>query len=162
MKSFLKNLYHYSFICLILLTISSVEAIDEIEYKNGFFLKLPNCDVKYVENPEHSSDFQTLLKSIIKDRKYKLKTFKKRAKINEGELYFMVELTKSKSVLYKDCNVEVSLKRAKARHMSSQDKVIVTKIVTRKFPRLTFSGKERCLLALKDAFVHIPTCKSGF
>ena len=74
----------------------------------------------------------------------------------------MVELSKEKSRLYKDCSVEVSLKRAKARHMSSKDKVIVTKIVTRKFPRLTFSGDERCLLALKDVFVHIPICKSGF
>jgi hypothetical protein len=159
MKSLLKNIYN---LCFIFIFLSSANATDQIEYKNGFYLRLPNCDAKYVENPEHSPNFFATLKTVIKDRKFKLKSYKKRAQINEGELYFMVKLTKSKSAFYKDCNAEVSLKRAKSGNMSSRDKVLVTKIVTRKFPRLTMSGDERCLLALKDAFVHIPTCKSGF
>ncbi|MBT7608663.1 MAG: hypothetical protein HN576_02835 [Bacteriovoracaceae bacterium] len=126
-----------------------------------FIIKHPTCSTKYVENPTHQPDFKKAIKKVIESRKYKLTVFKKHAKISEGDLYFIINLSRSKSILFKDCIVKVSLKTANSRHMSSRDKVIATKKIKRKFPRVTREGNERCLKALHDAFIHIPNCKSG-
>jgi hypothetical protein len=142
---------------LILLFLST-----QIIHAEDFVIKHPTCSAKYVNNPSHNTSFQKLIVQLIKDRQYKLTVSTKRAKILEGDLYFMVDLVRSKSMLYKDCSVKVSLKSAKARHMSSRDKILASKEIKRKFPRLTRKGDERCIKALKDAFVHIPSCKTGF
>ena len=107
---------------LILLFLST-----QIIHAEDFVIKHPTCSAKYVNNPSHNTSFQKLIVQLIKDRQYKLTVSTKRAKILEGDLYFMVDLVRSKSMLYKDCSVKVSLKSAKARHMSSRDKILASK-----------------------------------
>jgi hypothetical protein len=129
------------------------------DYPNGFHFKHRTCAVKFIENPTHPDKFKKALYKLIKSRNLSLEKFSKHAKVFEGDLYFTIDLMRAKSGFYKNCEVKVVLKIAKSRQMGSKDKVLASKKITRKFPRLTMHGNERCIKALKDAFVHVPKCK---
>lgn len=137
-----------AFVFIPLLTVSAQE----------FSFKHPTCKAYYVESPDHFQKFSKLALEKMKERKFDLTILKKNIRLSKGDLYFSILESRPSKGLYKDCTVDVSLRESKGNHMGKKDKALYGKIVKRKYPRVTRKGKERCLRALKDAFVHIPTC----
>jgi len=78
----------------------------------------------------------------------------------QNDLYLHISLSKSENKLYKDCNITMAIKQSKGNTPLESDKDLFKKSVNRSVPRVTFNGNERCRRAIKDAFVHIPVCKS--
>jgi hypothetical protein len=78
----------------------------------------------------------------------------------EGELYILVKkhLVQDK-IIFKDCIVKISIHKSERNRIQKSDRVIYQKESKRSFPRVTAKGTERCVRALKDAFVHIPYCR---
>ena len=123
-----------------------------------FTFKDPEC-VAYVDLPKFSSEgLLPTLEDALKERKITIKDFPVKKKIRSGDLYFDFQLSKE-GMVWKDCIIELSLLRAQGNFPNKKDKVLYETKNKRQFPRQTFSGGERCILALKDAFIHIPTCK---
>lgn len=123
--------------------------------REAFGFKHPDCETRV---PEKDHFLQELFLKTLKERGYKPKPIKTSAPLRIGEIYMTYQQTHPEGILFKTCLVQLSLKRARVQGGSKNDKVLYEHQVTRKFPRVTFKGKERCKKALQDSFVHIPHC----
>lgn len=120
-----------------------------------FQIKHQNCIL--ITEPAKTNDkkFNKLFDDALKDRHYKVMNT---SKVNPGSLYLLWDRQRHGHGLYKDCSVNLVLKQAKENYKSKSDETLHEKNVRRKYPRISREGDERCRRALKEAFVHIPTC----
>ncbi len=96
---------------------------------------------------------------LLVTRKFKTKPMFDNKRVLPGELYFELSLERPKEHIFTSCIVEITVRQAERGFPSAKDKILFQKMVKRKVPRITLGGKERCVLALENAFVHVPTCK---
>lgn len=94
----------------------------------------------------------------LKERSFNIKSFVDGDKMNVGDLYFHLEYIRDPKKLWKDCIVNVAVKKATGQRPLSKDRTLYRRSVKRSLPRHTFDGNERCTRALKDAFINIPYC----
>lgn len=118
----------------------------------------PHCSV-YINKNNLEKDDQTLLAQTLKEKGYLLKKLDGSEKMLVDSFY--VDITKTLTgKLYKECLVELSIKKASSKTMNSNDEIFYQKSSLRKFPRHTFQGDERCTMALTDLFFEINICKT--
>lgn len=127
----------------------------------------PTCQVKIYPEKQQSEwerGFYDEFKSQIKKRKYYPQKMVN-SRTYPGELLISYQIInskeKSKTKLYRDCTVKVQFKKVKGVKPSREDELLIEKSITRRVPRITLGGKERCSKALKEVFIHIPFCKRG-
>ena len=128
----------------------------------------------YVQAPEFEEDgVQRMFKTVqteakkkdnkltFKNEQRQKKTFSQLndKKVLPEQLYFHVTLSR-KGYLFQQCTAHVQLKRAKNYRVSKKDEPLYQGTSTRQFPRITLQGNERCVRAIQDAFVHIPSCQT--
>ncbi len=131
------------------------------DYQDDFIFKHRNCELKLEKSSFFTKKFNQTIQEKIKKKNLQLKIINQSRKILAGDLYLTIQLQKIKKGIYHDCSVEIFLKKAKSRGKSKSDKIYVHKKVIRKYPRLTRKGNERCIRALKDTFIHIPSCEKN-
>lgn len=101
--------------------------------------------------------------SELQKRNFTVKELIDGKRLLTGELYFQWDLNFTKESVYHACVIDISLKQAKGQRPRKSDPSLYKKSVKRKVPRITFKGMERCDFAIKESFIHIPTCKKiGF
>jgi len=138
---------------LILLFILSFKSIAD-EKPVYFKLNHQNCILVSDKVETEDKKFNKSFIDTLEKKNYKLMYT---SKVNKGSLYLKLKRERH-SGLYKDCSVSLTLKQAKDNYKSKSDKTLHQKTVRRKYPRITRTGNERCRRALKEAFIHIPTC----
>lgn len=118
----------------------------------------PDCKVKVLL--QNSAMFlKDTINEMCSKRRFKMSLMKNEKDIYKGEMYLKVDYLRIDKKLYDHCEVNVKLLLAKEdRYTSSRDTLLYDHKNTRSLPRVTFKGNERCKRALKDAFIHIPTC----
>ena len=136
-------------------------------YAQGFTFDHSDCVLRYKTYEDSKDDYKEELSKkalgLLKERKYDLKKMLDNKRLLAGELYFTLNIERPKEKLYTNCIVKVAIKKAKGAIPSDRDQTIYKKSVDRRVPRVTFDGNERCDFALRDAFIHIPTCnKIGY
>ena len=132
-------------------------------YAQEFTFEHSDCVLRYQSYTGEREELRKQANGLLKERKYVTKQMLDNKRLLAGELYFSLDIERPKKKVYTSCVVKVSIKKAKGAIPSDRDQVIYAKSIDRRVPRITLAGKERCKLALKDAFVHIPTCrKIGF
>lgn len=173
------------FFCLTFLIFLSSCLGDRKEFlkreKESFYTNHPTCQVR-VQNLKNIPEFLTKeYFRLMSDKNWKATPLTKRGKLLEGDTYFVLDrkildkrpIYKTKTVngklqryqdgvaslLYKDCEIRIEIRRAKLNRISSTDKVFFKGFGKRSEPRVTFEGNERCVRALKESFMHIPHCK---
>lgn len=114
-----------------------------------------NCFLRF----DDQSDYKEQIKGLLKTRGFRLKKYLPKSRVHEKDMYFLSTIALSDKKLYKDCTAIVQIKVSKKQRPNKSDKVVAKGEVKRSLPRVTFKGKERCTRAIRDAFVHIPTCK---
>lgn len=127
--------------------------------QNDFSFNHPNCKVKAFL-PDNARFLNSTLKQMTEKRKMILTIMKSKKDIYKGEMYFQVNFARIKQKIYDKCLVDIKLYLSKEdRYTSKSDILLYERKSTRSLPRITLKGNERCTRALKDAFIHIPTCR---
>ncbi len=112
------------------------------------------------------SDIDTLEELIVEElekREFVINPFIDNKRLLEDEMYIDWEVDFTKESIYNTCVIGVSLKLSKGQTPREGDPILYSKVIRRRVPRITFDGMERCKLAIKESFIHIPTCKKiGF
>ena len=121
----------------------------------------PTCDT-YIHSfqTQHKWDNKLIkrLKKHLSEKGYNIKPMPENKKIGLGNFHVKIKRTLFGKV-YKQCLIEVEIKKSKTRFAMDQDKIFFKKESTRKFPRQTFDGQERCKMAINDLFFSIDICK---
>ncbi len=155
-----------SLISFIIMTFSMISQTDAQE----FIFEHADCKIRMQEKvatkDQNQSDLDTLQKQMKEElgrRNYQINPFIDNKRVLTGELYFNWSLNFTKESVYHSCVINVSLRQAKGQMPRKSDSKLYSKTVKRRVPRITFKGMERCKLAVKESFIHIPTCKKiGF
>lgn len=127
--------------------------------QNDFSFNHPDCKVKAFL-PDNANFLKNTLEEMAKKRKMVLSMMKTKKDIYKGEMYFQVNFARIKQKIYDKCLIDIKLYLAKEdRYTSKRDTLLYERKSTRSVPRITLKGNERCTRALKDAFIHIPTCR---
>ena len=142
----------------VLMLLLSIKSFSD-QYTPTYTYEHPTCNVSLHDNFKEES-FKELVVSLLKERSYNISFLKKRNILKSGDLHLLIKKNKLKGKMWKDCVVEAKLYYSKNSNASLKDDVIFKKKVKRQYPRVTFSGNERCERALKDSFIHIPHCLS--
>jgi len=141
-------------ICIVWLYILTPLAFSagEFEFEHS------DCTIRYV--PLQSSEkLNSKAQNLLKEHDYKVKPLIDGKRLLVGEMYFTLEKELPKKKLYSACVITVKIKKAKGNQPRMSDKVHFAKTIKRTVPRITFKGSERCNFAIKEAFIHIPSCK---
>lgn len=141
---------------MLVLTLLLLFFASTIKSQEAFVFKHGDCETR-VRPKEHflSNDFL----AAMKNRGYVAKEISKTSPLYEGEIYLEYEESRPKDKIFRDCIIKLSLKRAVKTGGSTLDVTLYEHQIRRSLPRFSFSGKERCRRAIKDAFVHIPFCQ---
>ena len=149
----LESIFFLIFFLFTIFSSFSIYAKDPV-----FSFRHPDCKIKALVEKEQKFLFSTL-QEMAKKRGFKILKMKNKRDIYKGEMYFKLNFIRVNKKLYNHCQVNLKIKLAKEdRYISSRDEVLYDQKNTRSLPRITFKGDERCTRALKDAFIHIPTC----
>ncbi len=143
---------------LFLLFCSNSFALQDVKF---YTFSHPSCKVSIhpgFGKDKDDENFKEALVSKLKEKGYKAFSLGNEKIIIPGDLHLKAKRTHMSGKLWKDCLVEVNIKMAKTNRALSSDKTLFEKQTKRALPRHTFKGKERCVRALADAFVHIPHC----
>lgn len=108
---------------------------------------------------ELKNDLMNQAKGLLKKRNFDIQQMMDDKRVLPGELYFDLEVVRPREKLFTSCVIIVQMRQAEKNFPQSSDKTLFRKSIKRSLPRITLSGKERCKMALKDAFVHIPSCQ---
>jgi len=116
--------------------------------------------MKIVNNFKSKEDlaYKEYVLDYLKERNYKTSFLKPNKKIIAGDFYLEFTWHRSGKKVYKDCDVDVVMKRSRVDRTHSDDKVVFENTSKRALPRLTFKGKERCKRAIADVFNLLPHC----
>lgn len=119
-----------------------------------------SCRMKIVNTFKSKEDlvYKNYVLDLLKERKYKTSFLKPNKKIIAGDFYLKFTWHRSGEKIYKDCDVDVVMKRSRVDRIHSDDKVVFEKTSKRALPRHTFKGKERCRRAITDVFNLLPHC----
>lgn len=143
-----------TFICLSLLFIQAL-------YAQEYTFEHSDCKIR---TKAHSDKELQNLMEIAKDRleqkRFILQPLIENQRLLPNDLYFELKIDRPKEKLYTACVVSIAVKVAKRNTPQDSDKTLYKKSIKRTVPRITLSGSERCRMALQDAFIHIPICKS--
>jgi hypothetical protein len=124
----------------------------------AFSFRHPDCKIKTLLTEKTEFLYDTL-ESMSEKRLLNLSKMKNKRDIYKGEMYFEMSFERIDKKLYDHCEVNLKIKLAKEdRLLTSQDETLYNQKNKRSLPRVTLKGNERCKRALRDAFVHIPTC----
>lgn len=124
----------------------------------AFSFNHPDCNVKVLLK-EDALFLKDTVQEMCRRRRLNMSVMKNPKDIYKGEMYLKVDFIRIDKKLYDHCQVDVKLLLAKEdRYTSSRDTILYDQKSTRSLPRITLKGNERCHRALKDAFIHIPTC----
>ncbi len=149
-----------SAISVALMTLFFLALISLAKAQNQYIYEHANCQVRIKKDSSESSYLSREMAELLKSRQYKVNFLIDNKKILPGELYALLKVTHPKGKLWRDCIVDMKLKQAKGRILSPKDTILFQKQIRRRVPRVTFGGKERCIRALKETFIHIPYCQS--
>ena len=150
--------------------------------QDAFVYKDRTCKVWVKSKMDDDFKFHKEVIKVIEKKGYVPQVMVEDRRLFEGDIYFTVkkEILKEREVrettvvdgqqkvtstrqaklLYKDCQVNFALKKAKDRIVHENDKVLYTGTSIRSHPRITLKGNERCIRALWDASIDIPPCKN--
>ena len=143
-----------------------------------FTIEHPDCRVRIKQFNKDNDFLKDIFFEKLKERNFKPDYLVENKRLIIGEMYLTLSISTPKEVqrkqkvdgklvnktinpLYPPCVISLELKKAKGNIVRKSDKTLFTKTIERGFPRITFKGNERCTRALKEAFVHIPKCKSN-
>ena len=150
--------YGLNYITLFLLFGLKSSYLNATSINPSFSFPHPYCKVKHLPTQQGEFLYSTL-NEMSKKRRLKLIRMKDKRDIYKGEMYFRFKIARIKKKLYDHCQVDLELVLASEdRYTSSRDQILYSKKSKRSLPRITLKGNERCHRALKDAFIHIPTC----
>lgn len=124
----------------------------------GFELEHSDCNIRYVPMNE-SEKLNSKAQSLLKEHNYKVRPLIDGKRLLVGEMYFTLDRKLPKKKIYSACIITVKIKKAEGNSPRESDKVLLEKTIKRTVPRITFKGSERCNFAIKEAFIHIPSCK---
>lgn len=130
-------------------------------FAQAFSFNHENCQIRIARRSYYADSLKDIYREELEKKNFKIQYLIDDRKAFKGDLYSNLTIKRSGEKLYQDCVVKVSIKEAKSRFIGPSDKTLYEKEVTRRYPRLTMKGNERCRFAIKDAFVHIPTCKEN-
>ncbi|MAE59181.1 MAG: hypothetical protein CME69_09885 [Halobacteriovorax sp.] len=146
-----------SFISLLFLSnVIAQNKVTPIEMLGGLTLiEHKTCNIYYEKvSPKYlSSD----LKKMLNEKGYQLSQYKKGDRLEPGD-FRIVTKHRLEGSGYKKCFFEMAIYRLISKYPNEKDHLVMRKSSTRKFPRQTFEGKERCKLALKDMTYSINPC----
>lgn len=126
----------------------------------NFDFEHADCKIRFKKGEE--SHLNKAAVAQLRKRQYIPEEMHDNRVLLPGDLYYYFE-KRLEGGLYKRCIIRSYIKKAKSRLPQKNDPVIFKKEIKRSLPRVTFSGKERCLKAIKETFIHIPRCKKvGF
>ena len=145
-----------SLICYLVLFQALAQITDLEKLKGLTLVDHPTCVIyQQRELPTH---LQEPLNKIFEEKGYTVKLYKKGQRVVPGEFKVTVK-KKLMGSFYKSCFVEVEIFKINSDYPSLTDTSIMRKSSTRKFPRHTLEGNERCKLAVKDMSYDINPCK---
>lgn len=129
-------------------------------YGMEFTFEHGDCKIR-VKNYEDSEleKLSSMAKEKLKGKNFEIQDFIENSRLLAGDLYFDLEVVRPKDHIYTACIVNIVLAKAKGNTPRKSDEILYKKSIRRRVPRITFSGSERCRMALQDAFVHIPYCR---
>lgn len=112
------------------------------------------------ENISTKNDKKVLafIEKKISQKGFKLKNFDAKKQLSPGEFHLTIKIKHHGENIFKECQVETDLRQAKTHFAISSDTPIFNLSSNRKFPRQTFKGKERCIMAAQDVLVTYPLC----
>lgn len=122
-----------------------------------------HSDCKIRTKTYQNDEFNNLIekaKDKLVQRNFVLQTFIENERLLPNDLYFSLEVDRPKDHIFTSCIVKIAIKVAKGNKPTGADRTLYQKSIKRSVPRITLKGSERCRMALQDAFVHIPLCKS--
>ena len=134
-----------------------------LQAQDDFSLDYPSCRVRLGPGVSQlDSSLVDVLKDRLKMRKLVFKAMPTSKRIGMDQLYLQLERKMVGTGFYKKCQMKLSLYVTRSDLVRpKRDKLLFVKAVRRQFPRLTFGGIERCKLAIKDIFIHVPPCYDG-
>lgn len=121
----------------------------------------PSCLVHlHPFSKKHNYDESLIrkLKSKLDDKGYKTRALDEYKKLVPGEFHLELKRTLT-GKLYKECLIEIIVKKARSNTALENDPIFYKMEKSRRFPRQTLKGKERCYLAIDDAIYALNICK---
>lgn len=122
----------------------------------------PTCNIylhPFEKTQKYDGKLITKLKEKLAIKGYNLKDLNERKKLTPGEFHIKMKRTLF-GKMYKECLIELTIKQARGEYAIERDPIFYKIEKKRKFPRQSFKGKERCLLALNDSFFALNICQS--
>ncbi len=151
----MKKIIEIFWTSIILITISGTASAVET-------FRHPTCNVylhPFDKTQKYDSKLLKRLSNMLLEKGYNLKDLNELKRLVPGEFHITMKRTLLGKV-YKECLIELEMKQAKGQYAIKSDPVVFKSSKKRKFPRQTFKGKERCMLALQDNFFAINVCKN--
>jgi len=115
-----------------------------------------DCKIRFIPGPD--KDLDKIAKKKLQELNFEILPLINNKAMLAKELYYKMELSKDQKI-YKSCIITSKVRVAQSRLARSTDKILFSKAIKRSLPRVTFSGYERCKMALQETFIHIPVCK---
>jgi hypothetical protein len=134
-----------------------------LQAKDDFSLDYPSCRIRLESGiTPLDSSLVDVLKERLKFRKLVFMAMPSSKRIGMDQLYLQLERKMVGTGFYKKCQMKLSLLVTRSDlARPNRDKKLFVKAVRRQYPRLTLGGIERCKLAIKDIFIHVPPCHDG-
>ena len=151
MKKITEIFYSSIFLILISQTASGVETFEH-----------STCKVHmhpFKHEYKYDKALVSKLEKKLKIKGYELVELKDDKKLEPSEFHVTLKRTLYGN-LYKECLIEVLIQRSRTNTAKSSDPIFYKIEKSRRFPRQTLKGKERCLLALEDTFFALNICKT--
>jgi hypothetical protein len=121
----------------------------------------PVCEIFIAkkEMQKYSYAYQDI-KRLLHAKHYEVTLFtaNPQYKLGPGRDYLLWTAKKVGSG-FAPCKAELKLRRTSIAIRQSSDKVVWQATATRRLPRTSFNGKERCHYAIKDAIAQLPKCE---
>ncbi|MBH46866.1 MAG: hypothetical protein CME71_01705 [Halobacteriovorax sp.] len=124
--------------------------------QEDFSFNHPTCLIRFDSNQEFASE----IASNLKEKGFKLQDYLPEGKLNPEDMYLKL-IIEREGWFYKDCLLDLVISQANSIKPLSSDLRLMSAKVKRMYPRVTFSGDERCSRGIDDLFVNIPKCRSG-
>tara|TARA_R110000868_G_scaffold154736_2_gene380977 strand:+ start:36189 stop:36647 length:459 start_codon:yes stop_codon:yes gene_type:complete len=124
--------------------------------QDDFSFNHPTCLIRF----DSTQEFADKIASNLKDKGFKLQDYLPEGKLNPEDMYLNL-IIEREGWFYKDCVLDLVISQANSVKPLSSDLRLMSAKAKRMYPRVTFSGDERCTRGIDDLFVNIPTCRSG-
>lgn len=124
--------------------------------QDDFSFNHPTCLIRF----DSSQEFASEIRANLKTKGFKIQDYLPEGKLNPEDLYLKLGIERE-GWFYKDCHLTLQISQANSIKPLMSDLLLMSAKVKRIYPRVTFSGDERCTRGIDDLFVNIPTCRSG-